>query len=362
MFIVEESSALNGNTDFEINVSRAKDLIEKDDWGMAFKYLKAAVDADPNYAEGFNLLGIYYTRNHNYSEAIENFRQALHIDFDLIDVHYNLAFLYMDREEYSMALSHFKEVVVANPEDADTYNLMGICCAKNGNEEDAKAFFAESLRLQPDSTSAAVNISKLLIKNNEISKAKGILLYFMKKEIANYEVHYLLGIVYKGEEDYPRAMHHLREAVLEDTNNAEAYNLLGECCVKMDFDKQAESFFVMAIRLDTAYLDAYYNLGSLYYKQQKYDDAVHILEEYVRTKEATDFVDSLWSENKVGDEAVPLYNLLGNCYKVTNNPAKARKMWEKSLSIQPDQQDIKENVSGLSQTAQMHKRISLVID
>jgi len=218
------------------------------------------------------------------------------------------------------------------------------------------------LRLQPDNISAAVNISKLLIKNNEISEAKGILLYFIKKGIANFEVHYLLGIVYKILEDFPRALHHLREAVLEDKNNAEAYNLLGECCVKMNFDKQAESFFVMAARLDTAYLDAYYNLGNLYYNQQKYHDAILTLEEYLRTKEATDFIDSLWADSKSKDETVPLYNLLGNCYKATNNPVKAREIWEKSLSILPEQQDIKEAVSGLSQTSQMHKRISLVID
>ncbi|MCF6149374.1 MAG: tetratricopeptide repeat protein [Candidatus Kuenenia sp.] len=362
MSIIDESGIQKDNENFETNASRANELIKNDNWDTAFKYLKEAVDADPNYAEGFNLLGIYHTRNHNYSEAIENFRKALNINFDLIDAHYNLASLYMEQEEYGMALPHFKEVVLVNPEDSETYNLMGICCAKSGKDEDAKAFFSEALRLQPDNVSAAVNIAKLLIKNNEVAEAKGILLYFIKKDIANFEVHHLLGIVYKTQEDFPRALHHLREAVLEDKNNAEAYNLLGECCVKMNLDKQAESFFVMAARLDTAYLDAYYNLGNLYYNQQKYHDAVLALEEYVRTKEATDFIDSLWSDNESKDGAVPLYNLLGNCYKMINNPVKARAIWEKSLSIQPEQQEIKEAVSGLSQTSQMHKRISLVID
>lgn len=362
MSIINGNDTQKDNTNFEANVLRANELIKNDNWDMAFKYLKAAVDEDSNYAEGFNLLGIYHARNHDYTEAIENFMQALRTDFDLIDAHYNLASLYMEREEYGMALPHFKEVVLANPEDSETYNLMGICCTKSGMDEDAKAFFSESLRLQPDYISAAVNISKLLIKNNEIAEAKGILLYFIKKGIANFEVHHLLGIVYKAQEDFPRALHHLREAVLEDKNNAEVYNLLGECCVKMNFDKQAESFFVMAARLDTAYLDAYFNLGNLYYNQQKYHDAVLTLEEYIRTKEATDFIDSLWSDNKSKDEAVPLYNLLGNCYKAVNNPVKAREIWEKSLSIQPEQQNIKEAVSGLSQTSQMHKRVSLVID
>jgi len=347
---------------FELNVENANNCIDKDNWDDAYQYLKKAVEINPEYVDGYNRLGIYYARNSNYPEAIVCFKKALQIDFDLVDIHYNLASIYMGNEEYNMALPHFKEVVLENPDDADTYNLMGMCCVKCDMEKEAESFFTETLRLQPDSLSAVINLSKLLIKKEENAKAKEILLYTLHKGNINSDVNFLLGIIYKLEENYTRAMHHLRETLLEDKNNKEAYNLLGECCVKTNLEQQAETFLKMAAKLDTSYATPFYNLGNLYYKQQRYQDAICSLEEYIKTKEATDFIDSLWSDNKSENEVVPIYNLLGSCYKIIQNPAMARTMWEKSLSIQSDQQEIKDALAELSQSSQMHKRISLTID
>ena len=63
-------------------------------------------------------------------------------------------------------------------------------------------------------------------------------------------------------------MKHLRETLLIDKNNTEAYNLLGECCIELGMDKQAEPLFTMAVKLDTSYISAICNLGKLYYDQK----------------------------------------------------------------------------------------------
>ena len=63
---------------------------------------------------------------------------------------------------------------------------------------------------------------------------------------------------------YTKAMKHLRETLLIDKNNTEAYNLLGECCIELGMDKQAESLFAMAVKLDISYISAICNLGKLF--------------------------------------------------------------------------------------------------
>ncbi|MCC7213041.1 MAG: hypothetical protein IT451_14520, partial [Candidatus Brocadia sp.] len=105
-----------------------------------------------------------------------------------------------------------------------------------------------------------------------------------------------------------------------------------------------------------------YNLANLYYRQEKYENAIFALEEYIKTKEAADTINALWSEDaqKVDNDAVSIYNLLGHCYKAKKNQNKARVFWEKSLAIQPLQQEIKDLLSNIPQP--LHKRISLVID
>ncbi len=352
----------NHHSDFEVTVALANTHIEKDNWEEAYPYLKTAVSMNPAYSQGYNHLGIFYVRKKKYTEAIDNFKKALQADFSLTEAHYNLAVLHMERKEYTMALSHFKEVVVANPDDHETYYLMGLCCIHNNMENEAESFLSESHRLKAESIPPAISLCKLLMKKNNFTKAKNILLHILMNNPSLPEVTLLLGIIYKIQKKYTRSMHYLRKTLLEDKNNIEAYNLLGECCVESGMDKQAETFFAMAIKLDNSYLEAFYNLGNLYYTQEKYGDAISTLEEFVKNKEASDSINSLWSETTPMDDEkiVPLYNLLGHCYKMAKNPAKSRTLWEKSLAIQPQQQDIKDALAVLPQP--LHKRVSLVID
>lgn len=352
----------DNRTDFEANVTLANANIEKGNWDEAYPYLKTAIEINPDYSQGYNHLGIFCIRKKKYTEAINNFKKALQADFSLTEAHYNLAVLHMERKEYNMALSHFKEVVLANPDDHETYYLMGLCCVHNKMEIEAESFFSESHRLKPESIPSAISLCKLLIRKNDYTKAKNILLHILMSNPSLPEVNLLLGIIYQIQKKYTRAMHYLRKTLLIDKNNIEAYNLLGECCVDSGMDKQAETFFAMAIKLDNSYPEAFYNLGNLYYKQEKYGDAVSTLEEFMKNKEASDSINSLWSENThtENDEMVPLYNLLGHCYKMAKNHPKARTIWEKSLAIQPQQQDIKDLLADLPQP--LHKRVSLVID
>ena len=50
---------------FEASVTLANTNIEKGNWDVAYSYLKTAIEINPNYAEGHNHLGVYYTRNKN---------------------------------------------------------------------------------------------------------------------------------------------------------------------------------------------------------------------------------------------------------------------------------------------------------
>lgn len=349
---------------FEASVTLANTNIEKGNWDVAYSYLKTAVEIKPNYAEGHNHLGVYYTRNKKYTEAINSFKKALQIDFAFVEAHYNLANVYLERKEYAMALSHFKEVVRVSPGDHEAYYFMGVCCINDNNEKDAEAFFHESNRLKADYAPAAINLCKILIKKQDYAMAKNTLFFLLKKDASQPEVNFLLGLIYKMQQKYPKAVHHFREVVLKDKDNAEAYNLLGECCLEMELDKQAESFFVMALKLDMSYINPFVNLGNLYYKQKRYTDAIPYLEEYLKTKEASDSINAIWSDTPVKntEEIAPLYNLLGYCYKQTNNPISARVMWEKSMSVRPQQQEIQNELAQLPQPTRIHKKISLVIE
>lgn len=59
----------------------------------------------------------------------------------MIEAHYNIAYLHIERGEYTTALPYLKEVVTMNPNDSEAYYLMGICCIQSKMEKEAEIFF-----------------------------------------------------------------------------------------------------------------------------------------------------------------------------------------------------------------------------
>lgn len=58
-----DQNTIKNQDAFETNVSLANSAIEKGNWNEAHSYLKSAVEINPDYAQGYNHLGIFYTRN-----------------------------------------------------------------------------------------------------------------------------------------------------------------------------------------------------------------------------------------------------------------------------------------------------------
>jgi tetratricopeptide (TPR) repeat protein len=62
------------------DLESAKALIAKKDWSSAVASLEKFVKANPNNADGFNLLGFSLRNSKRYPEAIFNYKEALRID------------------------------------------------------------------------------------------------------------------------------------------------------------------------------------------------------------------------------------------------------------------------------------------
>ena len=62
------------------DLETSKALIAKKDWPGAISSLEKFVKANPNNADGFNLLGYSLRNAKRYSEAIFNYKEALRLD------------------------------------------------------------------------------------------------------------------------------------------------------------------------------------------------------------------------------------------------------------------------------------------
>ena len=85
------------------DLGNAKALIDKKDWSGAISALEKFVKANPNDADGYNLLGYSLRNAKRYPEAIFNYKEALRIDPQHRGAHEYLGVAYVQTKEIAKA-------------------------------------------------------------------------------------------------------------------------------------------------------------------------------------------------------------------------------------------------------------------
>ena len=70
-------------------------------------------------------MGWVYGKLIRHDEAIEVFKQAIHIKPDDAKAHYNLALAYGKLGRYDKAIEAYKQAIRINPDDVDAYYNLG---------------------------------------------------------------------------------------------------------------------------------------------------------------------------------------------------------------------------------------------
>lgn len=351
-------------------------------------YLVKVLELDEQIAQVHNQLGAVYYKISQYAKAEYHLKRALQLDFSLAEAHFNLAFLYQTQGEFEKALPYYKEVVNSNPGDAQVYCLMGQCAQCIEMLQEAEAFFAESFRLSPMSE-AAMHLSTIYISEERYSEAEEVLdflITMMDKKTALEQseetsgehdtealdstsgawrvdkeyLQFTLGLVLKKQEKYIPAIKHLRDVVMMNDQYEEAFNYLGECCAAIEQNKEAESFFIHANKLDPQYLQPIMNLAKLNYHQERYHRAITVMGHYIKRIEEQEDAQDQATQKDQEPQTEFAHELLGLSYMQLGDKEKAIEIWKKSLEANPDQPRLISLIDGSHD--QTYRKTTLSID
>ena len=114
---------------------------------LLFQY--ASVIIDNNWL-AYARLGLVFSQEGRTDEAISEYRQALKLNPDDADTHYNLANALYRKGLLDEAIGQYQESLKLNPNDAGGHNNLGIVLFQKGRRPEAIAQFQEALRLKPD--------------------------------------------------------------------------------------------------------------------------------------------------------------------------------------------------------------------
>jgi tetratricopeptide (TPR) repeat protein len=239
----------------EVNLAIAEYYLNNEMFIDAEPYLIKSIQIDENQANTHNHLGVVYFHQGDISKSEYHFKKALNIDLNMVEGYFNLGMLYQSQGRFEEALPYYNTVVTMEPDNAEIYNLMGQCATCLGMTPEAKEFFNESFRLYP-STKTALDLSIIFISQEKYSEAEELLNFLIEdansKQAENNEtesLNFTMGLVLKKQGKNIEAIKYFQNVLAINERNEQAFNYMGECCVELGMEMEAESFFAKATEI-----------------------------------------------------------------------------------------------------------------
>ena len=142
----------------------------QDELEVAVNHHKKSVEINPDYAEGYNNLGIAFQKLGLFEEAVKNYKKTLKLKPDFSLAYNNLGVVLKSLNKLDEALLTSKKAIELDPEFADAHNNIGAILQDLGKYEEAYKFYKKAIELKSNYSEAYYNLGILLKKLGKIEE------------------------------------------------------------------------------------------------------------------------------------------------------------------------------------------------
>ena len=227
-------------------------------------------------AKDFIDKGNIYYDDGKFREAISQYKRALNIEPDDIDVLINIGLGYRHLEEYDKAIEYYDKVLDIEPENKVAINNKGYSYECLKETDKAIELYKKSLKIDPAYDIPLVNLSNIYFNEKQYEKVIEIFDRALELDPLNSANWVDLGRAYRYLEKYDDAINSYLKALELDKHDKIAWNNIGFAFFKQNkFDKAIEAY-TKSLQIDWLYDLPFSNLIKIYKKmiEEKNDDSI----------------------------------------------------------------------------------------
>ena len=142
------------------------------DYESARRSLELGLDNSNEHVQSLKLIGDIEAKEGNDSKAIDWYQKAVEVNSNYHIAHYALGKSYYKLQKNGMALSSLNSAVIANPDYAKAYELIGIIEKENGNLESSISNFKLAVKNDKKAYIANFRLASVLNELKKYSEAK----------------------------------------------------------------------------------------------------------------------------------------------------------------------------------------------
>ena len=330
--------------------AKAESLLQQGSMEEARNETLEQIKLHPSSAAGYKLLGIIYSQEKDYTNALNAFQHALALDPKSAGLHNNLGNLYLAQEKPDLAEKEFRKALAADATNREgNYNLALVLLAK-GKPGEAIPYL---LRVKPQDTATRFNLMKAYLKAGKTTEGLKV-----AKEISlagqdDVQLHLTLGVLLATEKQWSAAQLELEKANALQPESFEILYNLGQAYLRGGGTDKAELILKRALKLKPDSPETLYVLAQVYQEQKRAVDALDLL---VRAhKLAPDNADIIFLLARVSmsqnyfEDAIPLLEsglkvspqradlraALGESFFMAGQAGKAIEEFQKLIQVDP---------------------------
>ena len=297
-----------------------KILGQLDDACIAFS---KATELNPNYADGFNNLGILLQDQGRFEDAIVSYAKALAIKPDYVEVLNNMGVALHEHGKLTDAIRTYKKALAFKSDYAEAHYNMGNAFKDQGELDGAVKAYKKALAIKPDYVEALNNIGATFKEQGKVDEAIGAFTNAVSLDPNNIGAFYNMGICLKQQRKLEKAVEAYNKAVNIKPDHTEAHYNMGVALQEQGKLDTAIEAYTKALAIKPDYAEAYCNIGVALADQGKLEQAVEAYNKALAIK--PDYAEA--------------YCNMGLALSDQGKPEEAITAYNKSLAIEPNYAD-----------------------
>ena len=245
-------------------------LIRNFQWNNEYVLWKAELKANPGSEIAKGSLGLYLVNKGIDSEGEEYLKQAVNSEKGIAAYPsiLNLAAYYArfkNRPEKALELLTQHQNRLLEHDSLRYLNTLGIAYAGMGKQQEAKKAWEDALKLYPELPEIKANLGWWYINNSfDTKEAKAYFLDALKGNPDSTNAHLGLGMVFEKEDLPKKALEEYEKNIKINAEDPKAYYRIGTLYARKLLDTKAEWYFKKTIELAPDFAPAHYDLCIFY--------------------------------------------------------------------------------------------------
>jgi len=243
---------------------RATYFFDNNNGKMAYDDVAKAVSIDSTKDDYYMLLANIHFKGLQMQKSIDAFHKAIELNAANSEAHLKLAELHLYLKEYSKSLNEANEALRIDKTIAKGYFIKGFAYKESGDTSKAISSFQTATEVKPDYYDAYIQLGNIF----SARKHPLALEYYnnaLKIRPSSTEALYNRGLFLQNNNQIELAQNDYNTILKIDNTYSDASYNLGyiEMAMKNDY-KSAIKYFTDAIRINSDYVEAWYNRGLCY--------------------------------------------------------------------------------------------------